>query len=84
MEISIKLIKKDNEIIANCPELDINCYGENREEAIKRIKSVIKFYIDSAQNLGLEVQNFKTVKIEGKVKENLHQHLNYNYSETIN
>jgi hypothetical protein len=37
MKISVKLIEHENEFIANCPELDINCYGGNRNDAIRRI-----------------------------------------------
>ena len=66
MKISIKMIKNENEIIANCPELDINCYGSNENEAIRRIKNVIHFYLESAKELGLEIENFNEISIEGE------------------
>lgn len=66
MRITVNLIKMDNEFIANCPELDINCYGENKHEALKRIQNVIYFYIDSAKELGLDVENLQEIMIDGE------------------
>jgi hypothetical protein len=66
MKISVKLLKDKKEFIANCPELDINCYGENKDEAINRIKKVIYFYINSAKELGLNVNEFNEITIEGR------------------
>ena len=59
MNISIKLIENGSDYIANCPELDINCYGQNKEEALRRIKTVIYFYINSAEELGISTDTFK-------------------------
>ncbi len=59
MDISIKLIENGNEYIANCPELDINCYGANEDEAMRRIKEVINFYIDSAREMGISITPLK-------------------------
>lgn len=66
MKLSIKLICNQNEIIANCPELDINCYGSDKKEAIRRIQNVINFYVDSAKELGLEVESFTEISVEGE------------------
>ena len=66
MRITVKLIEQENEFIANCPELDINCYGGNKGEAIRRIHSVINFYIESAKELGLDIQHFKGIAVEGE------------------
>lgn len=66
MKISVKFIQNENEIIANCPELDINCYAFSKDEAIRRIKNVITFYIESAKELGLEVETLKEISIEGR------------------
>jgi predicted RNase H-like HicB family nuclease len=73
MKISVKLIENENEIIANCPELDINCYGSSKKEAVRRIKSVIHFYIESARELGLDVENLKEIAVEGDRKVNLEE-----------
>jgi predicted RNase H-like HicB family nuclease len=61
MNISIKLIHNGNEFIANCPELDINCYGSNRDEALRRIKAVISFYISSAKELGINIDSLQEI-----------------------
>ena len=68
MKLSVKIITTDEEIIANCPELDINCYGSTKEEAIRRIKNVIKFYVESARELGLDVDALDEITVEGEVK----------------
>ncbi|MCL1864707.1 MAG: hypothetical protein FWF73_02725 [Spirochaetes bacterium] len=65
MDISVKLIDNGSEYIANCPELDINCYGSNREEALRRIKAVINFYLNSAKELGIAINPFKDISFEG-------------------
>ena len=61
MNISIKLIDNGNEYIASCPELDINCYGSNKDEALRRIKAVISFYINSAKELGININPLKDI-----------------------
>jgi hypothetical protein len=66
MKLSIKLIQSHDEIIANCPELDINCYGSDKDEAIRRIKTVINFYMDSARELGLDVESLTEISVEGE------------------
>jgi len=65
MNISIKLIDNGSEYIANCPELDINCYGSDRNEALRRIRAVINFYINSAKELGISINPLKDVSYEG-------------------
>ena len=64
MNISIKLIDNGSEYIANCPELDINCYGPNKEDALRRIKAVIYFYINSAEELGISTDQFRDTFFE--------------------
>jgi len=65
MNISIKLIDNGSEYIANCPELDINCYGSDKDEAIRRIRAVISFYINSAKELGISINPLKDISFEG-------------------
>lgn len=65
MNISIKVINNGTEFIANCPELDINCYGSDKNEAIRRIKEVIHFYITSAKEMGVDILPFKDLSLEG-------------------
>lgn len=68
MKLSVKLVAQNNEFIANCPELDISCYGADRGEAIRRIHNVLFFYIQSAKELGLEIESFDSISIEGEQK----------------
>ena len=68
MNISIKLINNGEEYIANCPELDINCYGSNENEAVRRLKDVINFYINSAKELGIDINPLKDISFEGSEK----------------
>jgi phosphosulfolactate synthase (CoM biosynthesis protein A) len=84
MKISVKLIEHDNEFIANCPELDINCYGGNRNDAIRRIQSVINFYIESAKELGLDVENLSEIMIEGEWNREFESGRIHMASEAIN
>ena len=65
MKLSITLMQLEDECIASCPELEINCYGSDRTDAIRRIKNVLQFYIASAQELGFEVESLDTMVIEG-------------------
>jgi predicted RNase H-like HicB family nuclease len=65
MKLSITLMQIENEYIASCPELEINCYGSDKGDAIRRIKNVLQFYIASAQELGFEVESLDSMVIEG-------------------
>ncbi len=84
MKITVNLIKVDNEFIANCPELDINCYGSDKDEAIRRIQSVIYFYIDSAKELGLDVENLQEIIIDGETDQTYHHNTSLLSSDSIN
>lgn len=84
MKLSIKLIPNHEEIIANCPELDINCYGSDKAEAIRRIKKVIHFYVDSAKELGLDVESLDEISIEGETNLPLIEADNSSPTNTIN
>ena len=66
MKLSAELIKSEKEYIARCPELDINCYGNDGNEAIRRLKNVIQFYINSAKELGLPVEGLVNISINGE------------------
>ena len=70
MKLSVRLIQQNNEIIANCPELDINCYASNRDEAVRRIKKVIHFYIEAAHELGLNVEKLYELNVDGETNKN--------------
>jgi hypothetical protein len=84
MKLSIKLIQNHEEIIANCPELDINCYGSDKDEAIRRIKTVINFYVDSAKELGLDVESLTEISVEGEMNQFIDDTTNCHHPSTIN
>ncbi len=84
MKLSIKLIQNHEEIIANCPELDINCYGSDKDEAIRRIKNVINFYVDSAKELGLDVESLTEISVEGELNQAIDDTANCHHPNTIN
>ena len=65
MKLSIRLMQADDEYIATCPELEINCYGADRNDAVRRIKNVLQFYLSSAQELGFDVETLETMVIDG-------------------
>ncbi len=67
MKLSAELIKSEHEYIARCPELDINCYGTDKNEAIRRLRNVIQFYIDSAKELGLEIEGLVAISVNGEI-----------------
>jgi hypothetical protein len=84
MKISVKLIEHNDEIIANCPELDINCYGSDKSEAVRRIKRVINFYINSAKELGLDVENLGEISIEGEKNVDVESDMTLRSNNSIN
>ncbi len=66
MKIHVRIIESEKEIIANCPELDVNCYGNSKDEAVRRLVNVLQFYIDAASELGLDVERLETVTVDGE------------------
>jgi predicted RNase H-like HicB family nuclease len=84
MKVNVKLVATENEYIASCPELDVNCYGQNKDEAIRRLKNVLQFYIDSAQELGLDVEYLEELFIEGEKNQKPIATENLPSSKTIN
>lgn len=84
MKLSIKIIQSHDEIIANCPELDINCYGSDRDEAVRRIRKVIDFYVDSAKELGLDVESLSEISVDGEMNYSLDDRCTCAHPESIN
>ncbi|MCX7679737.1 MAG: hypothetical protein N2316_11040 [Spirochaetes bacterium] len=64
MKIHVRFIATEKEIIANCPELDVNCYGTSKDEAMRRFFNVLQFYFDAAQDLGLEIEQLESILID--------------------
>lgn len=84
MNISIRLIENGDEFIANCPELDINCYGSNKEEALRRIKAVISFYINSAKELGININSLEELLSDNNKETKHFSYESKQYNTTIN
>ncbi len=51
----MRVYEKDSEFVASCPELDVYTYGQDAEEARRRLKHVIAFYANTAQDLGYKI-----------------------------
>ncbi len=47
MRLTIEIFKQDRDFVAKCKELDIYSYGNTSDDAIKRLKRVITFYVKS-------------------------------------
>lgn len=65
MKISVTMFELEDQFIASCPELEINCYGADKLEAARRIRNVLHFYIKSAEELGLDVDSIEGITIDG-------------------
>ncbi len=65
MKVSVRLFEIEDRFIASCPELEINCYGSDKAEAARRINEVLNFYLKSAEELGLDVEKFDNISIDG-------------------
>ncbi|HON77668.1 MAG TPA: hypothetical protein PK544_04200 [Spirochaetota bacterium] len=66
MKITVKIFQSGQEFIANCPELDINCYGPSKHTAVQRLIRVLQFYIDAAKEFGLDVERLDSVTVDGE------------------
>lgn len=51
----MRVYEKEGEFVASCPELDVYTYGQDAEEARRRLKHVIAFYANTAQDLGYKI-----------------------------
>lgn len=65
MDFSIRVWQKNDEYVASCPELDVHCFGPDKDRATSRLKSVIQFYFDSAQDYGDLSPNDESEKSSG-------------------
>jgi predicted RNase H-like HicB family nuclease len=58
MELQIEVFKeKEGSYIATCPKLEIYSYGETPDIAIDRLKKVVNFYMESAEELGVTIED---------------------------
>lgn len=57
MYFSVEVYRKDLQtFVASCPELDIYSYGVSVEAAVNRLKKVVGFYLESADEMGVSLE----------------------------
>lgn len=57
MYFSVEVFRKDQDTyVASCPELDIYSYGRSLEAAVERLKRVVNFYLESADEMGVSLE----------------------------
>lgn len=57
MYFSVEVFRKDlDTFVASCPEFDIYSYGSSVEMAVERLKKVVGFYLESAQEMGVTLE----------------------------
>lgn len=57
MEFTVEVFRdKENRYIASCPKLEIYSYGHTMDKAINRLEKVVAFYMDSARELGVTLE----------------------------
>ena len=49
-------LNKDNKYIATSPELNVFSYGETANSAVERLDKIVKFYMESAEELGVTLE----------------------------
>jgi predicted RNase H-like HicB family nuclease len=64
---SVDVFRKDLETyVASCPELDIYAYGDSIENAVERLKRVVSFYMESAEEQGMTLEELGLSNSEEK------------------
>ncbi len=66
MKIGLLQVFKDEEqaYIASYPKLQIYSYGKTIQEAVFRLKEIIKFYIESANEFGMSLEELCGISSE--------------------
>ncbi|MBI4777942.1 type II toxin-antitoxin system HicB family antitoxin [Candidatus Desantisbacteria bacterium] len=58
MKLPIEIFKEgDASYIVSCPRLEIYSYGKTVNTAIQRMKEIVKFYVESADQLGVSLED---------------------------
>lgn len=55
LNYKIVIEKERNLFVAYCPALGLSDYGKTIDQALKRMKNLIKFHIDSLSKLGYPI-----------------------------
>lgn len=54
---SVEVYRRDaTTYVAACPEMDVFSYGRTVDQAVERLKRVVGFYLDSADEMGLSLE----------------------------
>lgn len=57
MYFSVDVYRKDiSTYVATCPELDIFAYGQTLDMAVNRLKRIVQFYMESAEEMGMTLE----------------------------
>ncbi|HAV42533.1 TPA: hypothetical protein DCX15_00750 [bacterium] len=58
MELAIEVFRDggNNNYIASCPRLEIYTYGHTVNTAISRLEKVVNFYMESAKEMGVTLE----------------------------
>lgn len=68
MYFSVEVYRKDaNTFVAFCSEFDTYSYGGSIEVAVERLKRVVNFYLESAEEMGLSLEELGVAQ-SGKQK----------------
>ncbi len=58
MKLPIEIFKEgDASYIVSCPRLEIYSYGNTVNKAVQRMKEIVKFYVESADQLGISLED---------------------------
>lgn len=53
---SVEVYRRDlRTYVAACPEMDVYSYGRTVDQAVERLKKVVSFYLESADEMGLSL-----------------------------
>ena len=67
MHYSVEVfLNKDNKYIATSPELNVFSYGETADKAVDRLDKIINFYMESADELGVSIEELGLKNEESK------------------
>lgn len=65
MYFSIEVYRKNQEtFVAYCDDLNVYSYGPSIELAVDRLKKVVQFYLDSADEMGLSLEELGLIQDE--------------------
>ncbi|MBU0567061.1 type II toxin-antitoxin system HicB family antitoxin [bacterium] len=65
MDLSVEVYRdKDNTYVASCSKLDVYSQGETLNRAVNRLREIVNFYVESADELGLSLEELCGANVE--------------------